>query len=68
MSYKRARSWINKKISLGESPEKLKACVGAFSNKKKKDVMKEKKLSSNGYDKRYSFLYDVYFLLDSEKF
>ena len=68
MAKNRALNWIHKKLLNGESPDKLKACVGSFSNKKKDVFMKEKNLTSKAYDKRYSFLHDVYILLDNNKF
>lgn len=63
-----ARAWINKKINSGVLQNELLNCVGAFSNKDKKDVMKTKKLNENQYKKRYSFLEEVYFLLSSKRF
>lgn len=65
-NYKRERAWIKKKLDSGVNRDELRECVGAFSNKKKKKVMAEKKLSSAGYDKRYKFLSNVYVILCDE--
>ena len=62
------RVWIRKKIESGVNPNDLKNCVGIFSDKKKKDVMNKKNLSSKQYENRYNFLSNVYYLLDNEKF
>ena len=67
-NYKNARAWIYKKINNGVSQSDLLNGVGAFSNKDKDIVKKNKKLSEKQYKKRYSFLEKVYFLLSSEKF
>lgn len=61
---RKAQAWINKKIRSGVDPRYLKHTVGCFSNKKKARVMKEKNLTSRGYDERYQFLYKVYCILD----
>ena len=63
-TYEKAEAWIKKKTCCGNPTRKqLKECVGAWSNKSKKRVMAEKKLSSAAYDKRYKFLSKVYELL-----
>ncbi len=68
MSYKREKAWIWKKINDGVKPEVLRDCVGVFSNKKKEDVMKKKNLSSKQYEKRYNFLENTYYLLNSNEY
>ena len=55
--------WINKKLNSGVSRNELRNCVGAFSNRNKKIVMAEKKLTEKQYKKRYDFLSKVYSLL-----
>ena len=55
--------WINKKLNSGVSRDELRNCVGAFSNRNKKTVMAEKKLTEKQYKKRYDFLSKVYSLL-----
>ena len=62
-TYKRERAWINKKVRSGVNRDELRESVGRFSNKSKKKVMAEKKLSSAGYEKRYKFLSRVYYVL-----
>ena len=62
--YYRERAWIKKKINQGVSKKELFNNVGIFSNKSKKKVMAEKKLTAKEYDKRYKFLHNVYMLLD----
>lgn len=59
----KAKKWIDKKLAEGVSREKLRSCVGAFSNRKKKTVMAEKKLTEKQYRERYEFLSKVYSLL-----
>ena len=66
MNYKRERRWINKKVKSGVKRSELRESVGAFSNKKKKKVMAEKRLSSSGYEKRRKFLANVYYVLCNE--
>lgn len=66
--YERERKWIKDKIAKGQSQDHLLNCVGSFSNKKKSRVMQEKRLTSTGYNKRYSFLSKVYYLLINERF
>ena len=63
-----ARAWIKKKIKSGVSQRELYKSVGIFSNKDKKDVMKEKRLTSKQYDKRYDFLGEVFTLLFNYNF
>lgn len=62
------KAWIYKKLNSGVSQKELLNGVGAFSNKSKEKVMKDKNLSNSQYQKRYSFLENVYYLLSSEKF
>ena len=64
--YRRERAWIRSKYAKGVSKRDLMNCVGAFSNKKKERVMREKGLSEREYKKRYDFLANVYFLLNNE--
>ena len=63
---RRARAWIRKKESEGVDKRKLLHTVGAFSNKKKETVMKQKGLSESEYEKRHSFLAVVYSILFDE--
>ena len=63
-----ARAWIYKKMNSGVSQSDLLNSVGAFSNKDKEFVKKQKKLSDKQYEKRYTFLEKVYFLLSNERF
>lgn len=63
MSYKKEYAWINKKYRQGVSKSELLNSVGIFSNKDKKKVMSQKKLSSKDYEKRKSFLFNVYSIL-----
>lgn len=58
-----AKRWIRKKLSQGVSRDELRNCVGAFSNRSKKAVMAEKKLTEKQYKQRYDFLSKVYSLL-----
>lgn len=58
-----AQAWIKKKNSRGISNKELEHSVGTFSNRTKKSVMKEKKLTEKEYYKRRSFLATVYGLL-----
>lgn len=60
---KKAKAWINKKLNSGVTKSQLRSCVGAFSNKSKKRVMQEKKLTEKQYKERYEFLSKVYSLL-----
>ena len=60
---KKAKAWIDKKVSEGVDRNYLLHTVGSFSNKKKSQVMKQKGISSEEYDKRYNFLAKVYYLL-----
>ena len=64
--YFRERAWIKSKYAKGVSKRDLMNCVGAFSNKKKERVMREKGLSEREYKKRYNFLINVYYLLNNE--
>lgn len=58
------QAWINKKLyHEGVDPIKLRNTVGAFSNKEKSRVMKEKNLSEKQYDRRHKFLSEVYSIL-----
>lgn len=66
--YINERKWIRKKINSGVSQSDLRNYVGIFSDKQKKQVMKEKGLSEKQYSKRYDFLGNVYYLLCNEKF
>ena len=61
---KRAKAWVDKKLREGVHPEELYRCVGYFSNAKKEKKMKEKNLTSSGYDKRYDFLYNAFCYLE----
>ena len=58
-----AEKWIQKKLLSGVDRNELLNCVGAFSNKKKERVMKEKGLNDRQYRDRYDFLAKVYYLL-----
>ena len=60
---KKAKAWIDKKLSQGVNRDYLLHTVGCFSNKAKAKVMREKNISSFEYEKRYSFLSKVYYLL-----
>lgn len=60
---KAARAWINKKLRSGVPKQELLNCVGAFSNRKKEVVMREKNLTEAQYKKRYDFLFKVYNIL-----
>lgn len=64
--YKRERAWIRKKLDSGVNRDELRESVGRFSNKSKKKVMAEKKLSSSVYEKRRKFLSNVYVILCDE--
>lgn len=63
-----ARAWIHKKIKSGVKQAELRDSVGLFSNRKKEETMKMKKMTSKQYDRRYSFLEEVFFLLTYEDF
>ena len=65
-SYRGEHAWINKKLRQGIRPDVLRNSIGAFSNRKKETVMKEKGLSEREYKKRYKFLGNVYYLLSSK--
>jgi len=65
MNYKKEYAWIRYKYSQGVTKEKLRDCVGVFSNKKKNQVMQQKNLSSKEYDKRNKFLSNVYHILSN---
>ena len=60
------RAWIKKKYSQGVSKNVLLNCVGAFSNKKRSRVMREKGLTEKEYKCRYDFLSRVYYVLNNE--
>ncbi len=62
----RARAWIQKKQREGVEKRKLLNTVGAFSNKKKDVVMKQKGLNEHQYKERYNFLAVVYSILFDE--
>lgn len=64
-NYVSERAWIKKKYKQGVTKAELRDSVGAFSNKDKKEVMKQKNLTSKQYDRRYKFLSNVYYLLDN---
>ena len=64
---KKARAWINKKLRQGVSRKDLYNSVGAFSNKKKEIVMKQKGLTEKQYQQRYDFCYKVFIALESDK-
>ncbi|MBQ7373038.1 MAG: hypothetical protein IJW64_00510 [Clostridia bacterium] len=66
--YKQERAWIRKKINKGVLQDELRTSVGIFSNRKKKSVMEQKKLSEKQYAKRKKFLGNCYVLLNNEKF
>ena len=68
VKYKRERAWIFKKVNNGVNQEELRESVGIFSNRKKKQVMAQKKLSEKQYKKRKEFLGNAYVLLCNEKF
>ena len=59
--------WIECKLKSGVSREQLLHTVGAFSNKKKERVMKEKNLTEKQYRDRYEFLSNVYVLLSDSR-
>ena len=59
--------WIERKLKSGVSREQLLHTVGAFSNKKKERVMKEKNLTEKQYRDRYEFLSNVYVLLSDSR-
>lgn len=61
--YKNEYAWIKRKLASGVSKDELRECVGAFSNKSKDRIMREKNLSSKQYDKRNKFLSNVYYIL-----
>ena len=65
---RQANAWIRKKINEGYTQQQLHHNVGVFSNKEKVDVMKNKKLSSKQYDKRYKFLFVAFSLLESKNY
>lgn len=63
---KAARAWINKKLRSGVPKNELLNCVGAFSNRKKEVVMKEKNLTEAQYKRRYDFLFKVFNILSGD--
>ena len=67
-SFRRERAWIEKKLNSGVSAKELYHSVGAFSNKTKEKVMKQKGLSSDGYKKRYDFCFRVFSLLETNEY
>lgn len=66
--YKCERAWIRKKIDKGVLQDELLTSLGIFSNRKKKSVMEQKRLSEKQYKKRKEFLGNCYVLLSNEKF
>lgn len=62
--YYKERAWINKKLKSGISKEELFHSVGVWSNKDKKKVMQEKNLTEKQYKQRYSFLLNVFNILE----
>ena len=52
--------WIEKKLRSGVTRDQLRNSVGAFSNRKKEVVMREKGLSEKQYRERWNFLAWVY--------
>ena len=66
--YRRERAWILKKIEKGVKQDELRESVGIFSNRKKKSVMEQKKISAKQYEKRKEFLGNAYVLLCNESF
>ena len=69
INYNKERVWIKKKLrSEGITQDQLLFTVGCFSNKKKSKVMAEKNINSKQYDERYKFLFNVFHLLNTEKF
>ena len=64
---KRAKAWVDKKLRSGVPPSELYRCLGFFSKTKKEKKMKQKNLSSSGYDKRYEFCYNAFCYLETLK-
>ena len=62
---KKAKAWVHKKLNSGVPLQELRRCVGVFSNRSKKKVMKEKGLSDKQYKRRYDFLFNAYIYLES---
>ena len=67
-NYRRERAWIWKKIKKGVKQDELRESVGIFSNRKKKFVMEQKKISAKQYAKRKELLGNAYVLLCNERF
>ena len=64
---KNAKAWVDKKLRQGVNSKELYNCLGFFSNAKKEKKMKQKNLSSSGYDKRYEFCYKAFRYLETLK-
>lgn len=66
MGKTREEQWIEKKLrqNPGLTKAQLKHTVGMFSNKNPQKVMAEKGLTRKEYDERYTFMANVYCLLD----
>ncbi|MBQ4509345.1 MAG: hypothetical protein II984_01355 [Clostridia bacterium] len=62
---RKAKAWVHKKLKQGVPKQELLNCVGAFSNKDKSKVMKEKNLNEKQYKRRYNFLYEAYCYLEN---
>lgn len=68
MAKRSVESWVFRKISEGYTACELRRNVGKFSNKPKERVMREKKLTDAEYEKRFSFLAEVFaFLSGADK-
>ena len=63
-----ATAWIHKMLDSGLTQSQLLHNVGTFSNKLKSDVMKQKKLTSKQYERRNNFLFEVYSLLNENRY
>lgn len=62
--YYKERAWISKKLNSGVTKKELYHSVGVWSNKDKKKVMQQKNLTEKQYKRRYSFLLNVFNILD----
>ena len=64
---KKSKAWVDKKLRSGVSLDVLYNCVGIFSSRDPKKVMKEKNLNKKQYEKRYYFLYDAFCYMENLK-
>lgn len=64
----RAKNWLRKKKNRGMDLDEIKNNCVLFFQKSKKKIMKQKKLSSRGYEKRKDFVLRCINIIDYDPY